>query len=117
LFAHDAVEESEKKFRHTLNAAADAIVGIDEQGTILEFNRAAETTFGFKRAEMIGTSLVALIPEVFVVRAETGLEQFRRTGQCRLPSWRGIELQGRTKDGREIPLEISLSLLEVEGKT
>jgi PAS domain S-box-containing protein len=117
LSAHAAVEDSEKKYRHTLNAAADAIVGIDEQGTILEFNRAAETIFGFKRSEMIGTSLVAIIPELFVARDRDGLEQFRRTGQSRLPSWRGFELSGRTKDGREIPLEISLSLLEVEEKT
>ena len=36
--AHVALEESEKKFRHTINAAADAIIGMDENGKIIEFN-------------------------------------------------------------------------------
>lgn len=58
--AEEALRESEGKYRHIINAAADAIISIDEAGMVCEFNRAAEQIFGFSAAEMLGKPLTAI---------------------------------------------------------
>jgi PAS domain-containing protein len=58
-----ALRESEERYRHTINAAADAIISIDEAGLVCEFNRAAEQIFGFSKTELMGQPLTAVIPE------------------------------------------------------
>ena len=108
--------ESEEKYRHTLNAAADAIICIDEQGMILEINKAAETLFEYQRAEVLGNPLGMLVPNRLREQQENGLGRYLTTGNQRLSTWQGIEQTGLTKCGNEIPLEISLSVLEAGGK-
>jgi PAS domain S-box-containing protein len=108
--------QSEEKYRHTLNAAADAIIGLDESGIIIEFSRAAERTLGYTRAELIGAPISAIVPVRLRTEHETGLEGFLATGPNPLSNWQGTELPGLTKDGREIPLEVSFSLLEAGGR-
>jgi PAS domain S-box-containing protein len=64
--AHDAVaslRRDEARHRATIDAAGEAIVVIDDQATILVFNRAAERMFGYAAAEMIGTSLERLMTD------------------------------------------------------
>jgi PAS domain S-box-containing protein len=114
--AEEALRESEEKFRHIINAAADAIISIDEAGLVCEFNRAAEQIFGFSPAEMLGKPLTAIIPERLRDQHIAGLQRYLATGRRHLPRWHGIELPGLTKDGQEFPLEVSFSLLEVGTK-
>jgi PAS domain S-box-containing protein len=112
----EALRESEGKYRHIINAAADAIISIDEAGLVREFNRAAEQIFGFSTAEMLGKPLTAIIPERLRDQHIAGLQRYLATGQRHLPRWQNIELPGLTKDGREFPLEVSFSLLEAGEK-
>jgi PAS domain S-box-containing protein len=107
-----ALRQSEAKYRHIINAAADAIISLDEQGMICEFNDAAEQLFGFTKAEMLGKPLTPVIPPYLRDLHTAGLQHYLTTGQRRLPHWSNVELPGRTRDGREFPLEISFSLLE-----
>ncbi len=58
----EALRESEEKYRHVVNAAADAIISLDEQGLVCEFNHAAEQIFGFTKAELLGKSLTPIMP-------------------------------------------------------
>jgi PAS domain S-box-containing protein len=112
----DALRESEERYRHIINAAADAIISIDEHGLVCEFNLAAEQTFGFTKAELLGKPLTALMPERLRAPHTAGLQRYLTTGQRQLPRWHNIELPGLTRDGREFPLEVSFSLLEVSDK-
>ena len=57
--AEETLRESEEKSRYLIDAAADAIVSIDDQSRIREFNRAAERLFGFTAAEVAGEPLDA----------------------------------------------------------
>jgi len=111
-----ALRESEERYRHIINAAADAIISIDEAGLVCEFNRAAEQIFGFRQAEVLGKPLTAIIPERLRAQHMAGLQRYLATGQRHLPRWQNIELPGLTKDGREFPLEVSFSLLEAGEK-
>ena len=108
--------QSEEKYRHTLNAAADAIIGVDEHGMIIEFSRAAEIILGYTRAEVIGAPISTIVPQRLRAQHQAGLTRFLATGNRHLPNWQGLELPGLTKDGREILLEVSFSLLEAEGR-
>jgi PAS domain S-box-containing protein len=114
--AERALQASEEKYRHIINAAADAIISIDEHGRVNEFNHAAERIFGFSKSEMIDKPLMAIIPERFRARHSAGLQCYFSTAQPNLASWHNIEFPGLTKDGKEIPLEISFSLMEAGEK-
>ena len=110
------LQESEEKYRHIINAAGDAIISIDEQGLIVEFNPAAERIFGFTKSELFGKILTSIMPERFRESHLAALRHYLTTGQRHLPSWQNLELPGLTKEGKEIPLEISFSLFESGGK-
>jgi PAS domain S-box-containing protein len=112
----EALRESEEKYRHIINAAADAIISIDGRGLVCEFNAAAEQMFGFTQAEMLGKPLTPIMPPHLRDAHTAGLQRYFTTGQRHLPHWHNIELPGYTKDGREFPLEVSFSLLEAGEK-
>ena len=111
----EALRESEEKYRHIINAAADAIISLDGQGLVCEFNSAAEQMFGFTKAELLGKPLTPIMPP-HLRDSHTGLQRYLTTGQRHLPHWHNVELPGCTKDGREFPLEVSFSLLEAGDK-
>ena len=112
----EALRESEGKYRHIINAAADAIISLDEHGLVCEFNSAAEQMFGFTKAELLGKPLTPIMPPHLRDSHTAGLQRYLTTGQRHLPHWHNIELPGCTKDGREFPLEVSFSLLEAGDK-
>jgi PAS domain S-box-containing protein len=112
----EALRESEGKYRHIINAAADAIISIDEHGLVHEFNHAAEQIFGFTKAEMLGKPLTPIMPLHLRDLHAAGLQRYLATGQRHLPRWHNIELPGCTKDGQEFLLEVSFSLLEAGEK-
>jgi PAS domain S-box-containing protein len=112
----DALRESEEKYRHIINAAADAIISLDEHGLVCEFNVAAEQMFGCTKAEMLGQSLTPIMPPHLREAHTAGLQRYLMTGQRHLPYWHNVELPGYTRDGREFPLEVSFSLLEAGDK-
>ena len=112
----EALRESEEKYRHIINAAADAIISLDGQGLVCEFNYAAEQMFGFTKAEMLGKPLTPIMPPHLRDAHASGLLRYFTTGKRHLPHWHNIELPGCTKDGWEFPLEVSFSLLEAGEK-
>jgi two-component system, sensor histidine kinase and response regulator len=115
--AEQTLRESEEKSRYVIDSAADAIVSIDDQGLVREFNRAAERLFGFTAAEMAGEPLARLMPARLRDAHRVELQRLLDTGERRLPSWRDQQLVGLTKDGREVPLEVSFSRFEARGRS
>src|SRR5262249_57538458 len=104
------------KYRHIINAAADDMISLDEQGLVCEFNSAAEQMFGFTKAEMLGKPLTPIMPPHLRDAHAAGLQRYLTTGQRHLPYWHNVELPGYTKDGQEFLLEVSFSLLEAGDK-
>src|SRR6266542_3621219 len=62
---HEEIEkvqrENQARKNAILDSALDAIVTIDHEGRIFEWNRAAENTFGFRRADVLGKQMADLI--------------------------------------------------------
>jgi protein-histidine pros-kinase len=96
-----------------LEAAPDAIVGVDPGGRILLMNAQAERLFGYGRDELIGQSLETLVPTP--VRRLHGHHRatFLADPTTR-PMGASLELAGLRKDGSEFPVEISLSAVRTD---
>lgn len=106
--ANCAIEDNDARLRAVIDHAADAIVSIDESGTILSCNPSARRMFGFEVSEIVGRNLSALL--ILPVR-EPVVEFFCSTFLVKGPSWRGSELslKGIRFDGSEFPIELSVS--------
>jgi PAS domain S-box-containing protein len=103
--------ESDARYRGLLEAAADAMVVVNQGGEIVLVNRRAEKQFGYRRDELVGQKVKNIIPEGF---AERLIADATRSVAEALAQQigTGIELCGRRKDGSEFPIEIMLSPLE-----
>jgi PAS domain S-box-containing protein len=107
------LQRAEAKFRGLLEAAPDAIVGVDNEGRIALVNAQTERLFGYNRDELIGQEVEILVPE-----ATRRIHPSRRSAYFADPTPRpmgaGMSLAGRRKNGTEFPAEISLSAIETE---
>jgi two-component system, sensor histidine kinase len=102
--------------RSVLDDAPDAMIIIDDFGTIWFANRQVSSLFGYARDEIIGESIEKLMPERF--RAEHIGQRGHFVGNLRVRRMgAGLDLIGQRRDGTEFPLEISLSPVEDVGRT
>jgi len=106
----------ETKFKAFLDAAPDAIVVVDMDGIITIVNSETERMFGYERQELIGQAIEILVPESARGHHEADRSAYSAAPNTR-PMGAGRQLSGRRKDGREFPVEISLSPLRTEKET
>ncbi|GEM_PF-1773703 len=110
------LRESEECLRKMATAAQDAIIMIDGGGTIVFWNPAAERIFGYTPAEAIGRDAHELLcPPELLPAFEKGFEYFCQTGRGAAVG-RTLELEALHKDGRRIPIELSLASFEQCGQ-
>lgn len=106
--AKQALTASEDRFREVVQTAPDAIVLADGEGRILSWNSAAERLFGYRAEEVLERSLTMIMPERYRDNHVRALERVRTTGDARLKGT-VVTMHGLHKDGREFPIEMSLS--------
>ena len=104
----DALHESEARKEAILNSALDAIITMDHEGRLLEFNPAAERIFGHQRADVLGKSLAdVIIPEHLRDQHTQGLEHYLASGEGPVLN-KLIELPALRSDGTEFPAEFAI---------
>ena len=106
-----ARKKAESKFQALLEAAPDAMVIVNEQGTIVLTNSQTSKLFGYIPQELLGQPVEVLIPEALRVAHRGHRNDYSHAPRARAMG-EGLELSGRRKDGSEFPVEISLSPLE-----
>ena len=105
---------SEERYRVVVETASDAIVSMDDRGTIRFANPATERIFGYKSSDLIGKPLTVLMPEFLREPHEKRFKRYLGTGQWHM-NWQGTELTALRKDGREFQVEVSFGEVEREG--
>ena len=107
---------AEQEVRAVLNAAPDAVVTIDIDGTLLSFNPRATDMFGWTAEEALGQNVKILMPEHTAQRHDHYLDNYRR-GKPSGAASMVRELSASRKDGSQFPIELTIGPVEVHGET
>lgn len=101
-------------FEGIVDAAPDAIVVIDAEGTIQLVNRQVEDLFGYARERLIGAPVEVLMPERFRTLHGSGRASWAKRPASRTLEAEGLNLTGLRSDGSEFAVEIRVSPLKTE---
>nr|WP_239025453.1 PAS domain-containing hybrid sensor histidine kinase/response regulator [Roseibacterium persicicum] len=94
----------------------DAVLVVDEDSRVIEFNGAAEQIFGYTRDEALGARMEDLIvPDHLRMAHKDGMARYLATGQKRMIGQGRIQLEARRKSGEVFPMELSVSSAETRG--
>jgi PAS domain S-box-containing protein len=124
ILAHDITErrqaeeargESEARRKAILESSMDCIITMDHKGLVVDWNPAAENTFGYSQAETIGRNMADLIiPERYREKHSQGLARYLTSGEGRMLGQR-LELSAERRDGTEFPIELTITRIESKG--
>jgi two-component system, cell cycle sensor histidine kinase and response regulator CckA len=107
----EALIESEGRKAAILKSALDCVITIDHEGKILDFNPAAEHTFGYQSEDVVGKHMAEMIiPPQLRSHHEAGLARYLETG-CSSMLGKRIEISGMRADGAEIPVELTVTAI------
>ena len=109
--AGDQLRQSESTIRTLLETASQAILAVDPGGRIVLANRMAEDMFGYSQEKLLKSRIETLIPERLREHHIKDRQHFFKKRKTR-PMGAGFDLFGRKKDGREFPVEVSLSHIQ-----
>jgi PAS domain S-box-containing protein len=98
-----------------LEAARDAIITMDAQLNIREFNPAAEQMFGYARLHVLGRSVEMLLPPDDRRHEIAALNEYMMTGRGPFAG-RQVELLGLHGDGTEFPLELTVARVGIDNR-
>ncbi|MGH2715389.1 MAG: SpoIIE family protein phosphatase [Thermoleophilaceae bacterium] len=108
LRSAEAVRLSEARKSAVFASSLDAVITIDHEGHVVEFNPAAEQTFGRRAEDAIGSELAKLIvPPALRDRHRAALRRCVETGESNLLGQR-VELTGMRADGSVFPVELAI---------
>ncbi len=107
---YGALEEEQRKVQSLLEGAPDATIVINQRGTIVRVNEAAEVMFGYDRSTFEGLSIEALVPNEVraghvTLRQDLAAKEVRRV----MGATRAIEAV--RQDGSRLPVEINLNIV------
>lgn len=105
----------QEHFRTITETATDAIISIDKNRMVTQWNSAASRMFGYTADEALGRSLPFIMAEDVRSQHEEGLRRVLTTGEIRVVG-KTYESVGRRRDGSVFPVEISLARWEANGE-
>lgn len=104
----------EAHLRSILDTVPEAMVVIDESGTITSFSAAAERLFGFGSGEVLGRNVRILMPEPDRGAHDGYISRYLTTGERRIIGY-GRVVTGQKKDGSLFPMELAIGETRAEG--
>lgn len=106
------LRERVEQSRILLSSAQDAVIATDAQGSIIEFNAAAERMFTYRRDDVLGTPIVdLLIPSEQRIALEAAFNRYPEIEQD-LPLGRHVQTAAIRADGARLPIELTVTRLE-----
>lgn len=113
--AETELREREARMRSILDTAPDAIVVIDEAGTVQSFSVSASRLFGYKPEEVIGKNVRILMPSPYREEHDSYIRRYLDTGERRIIGI-GRIVVGRRKDGTTFPMELAIGELRLQDR-
>jgi PAS domain S-box-containing protein len=111
-----ALRHSDARHRAIVDSALDCVITIDGHGRVIEFNPAAERTFGYRKRDVFGRPLADLIIPADLRQAHRdGLTRYRATGEHKVLGHR-IEMRAVRSDGSEFPVELAITKIPGNGE-
>ncbi len=113
--AEQEFRTSEARKSAILDTALDCIITMDQNGNIVDFNPAAEKTFGWLREQVVGRDLADfIIPPSLRERHRKGMKHYFATGEGPVLGKR-LELTALRSDGTEFPVELAITRIPANG--
>jgi two-component system sensor kinase FixL len=113
--SHETLKQNEARLHSILETIPDAMIVIDENGTVQSFSTAAERLFGYAAAEVRGRNVNVLMPSPYREEHDRYLYRYHATGERRIIGI-GRIVVGLRKDGTTFPMELAVGEVEIEGK-
>ncbi|MDP2136661.1 MAG: PAS domain S-box protein, partial [Candidatus Didemnitutus sp.] len=111
-----ALREGEERNRQIIDTAFDAVVTMDQQGRITGWNPQAEAIFGWDAEAAIGQTVTeTFLPTTLATKANVALNELFSTGKGELFN-RRQELRALHRNGRELPVELSIAPVTINGR-
>lgn len=112
-----SLQDSEEQTRSIVANALDAIIVMDDQGRIIDWNPQAEQILGWTKSEALGRILSdTIIPPQYREAHREGLQQYLATGKGPALGKR-LELVALRADGTEFPIELTITPLKLTSRT
>lgn len=111
---HD-LREREAHLRSILDTVPDAMIVIDEEGTMHSFSSTAERMFGWSTKEAIGNNVKMLMPSPYRDHHDNFILRYIQTGEKRIIGT-GRIVTGERKDGSTFPMELSVGEMHAGAK-
>ena len=105
----------EAHLKSILETVPDAMIVIDERGTMQSFSSAAERLFGYQAHDVIGKNIKMLMPSPYREDHDGYLERYARTGEKRIIGI-GRLVVGERKDGSTFPMELAVGEMNSAGR-
>ena len=113
--AADAERSARVRNAAVVDIALDSIITIDHEGRILEWNPAAERTFGHSRSEVLGRQMAeTIVPPKYRDAHYAGFSRHLQTGESHILG-RRVEIEGMRADGSLFPCELAITRVPVGG--
>jgi len=113
--AHAGLLANEAKLRAVIESAIDGVMILNDHGVVEIFNRSCENIFGWSGHEVIGRSLMMVMPQEWqklhqmIFSGQVEVDAAKIAGHARV-------VRGVRRNGSQFPLEISVARAEVEGR-
>ena len=110
-----ALRENEERTRRMIDTALDAVITMNAEGLIVEWNKQAEVMFGWSHQEAVGRNLAdTIVPEQYRAAHEQGIKRYVEMGQDVVLN-KLLEVTAVHRDGHGFPVEIAIAPLRFDG--
>ena len=112
--SQQAALQSEALKQAMFELALDCVITMDHEGKVVEFNPAAEKTFGYQNNQVVGKTLAELIiPPALRDKHRQGLKRYLATGKSDIIG-RRIEITAMRAGGTEFPVELAITRIDLK---
>ena len=113
--AEKAARMDQMRLQAIFDTAVDAIIVIDQKGSIHQWSQSAERIFGYTSEEILGQNVSFLMNGITASQHDGYLQRYHETGIARVIGV-GREVMGRRRDGTTVPIDLSIGETVVDGE-